>query len=786
MNKKTLRLLSFLMCIAVFAASFASCKSSDDKKKKTDKKEDSTSNVTESTESVDQITDTGDIDDPLFGNDGDFNYGYGGDYSDSVTVERPQTSGLISSGIKKAFEEGSTEDDPNLEGDGSSDDNFEIGDDIDENENNYTALIQKVGKAVSGKTRKINVQNSTAGIVFTDFDGISTNVFPTQSTLFSQATEGTAEAYLDMNGKRFNDTAPRYARSWFQVDWIITNEAGDDYKKYVDDWDSNPDYRNYYNDIFCFSKGQTLTDELNSAIDYYKMLEEANVEIYLAFGWKVGTRVQDWFGNEPLRTNIAAPRDLEQYADAAAALFKYMRNEVGLTNFNILSFYNEPDTSDSYTYRGSWDYVTIGDKCIYWAEMARECHKEFDKHSDLKDVLIMGPDSSRRLSDISDTLVNAYLRKYADDSVDAYTLHFYGYSNDDHEELYYEDFFDETVFAYNWYGPKPVFITEYYTADVDIDDLDYAWQDEVGWSASETSFFIAIANTGIKGGFSWGFTGGRLIDPTSFMVADADTARWMHPRGIESINEVHLSFYQDALLNQYVTRGSNVHNITWTGDDIRCAAFTSKNGKDFSLVVEANEKSVDKTLDINLEKSLGGKDVYLYWFNHNWTCDGNALIPQCQDVIKNVNRSISYDINGNYGVYVFTTIKPVKQVALFDEQGEVAAAVRCEKGKEITIKSELVDCGYDNINDQVEWEITRYSAAPKYTAKGEELKREDCIETGTYTSKGKLTDNGDGTMTYEATADADTDDVIAVRCTIKDGDKNRANDRYAVCMIIIR
>jgi len=798
MNKKITRIISLLMALLLML-SVAGCKET-----KTGDPADSSQptvsgDFVADPESIPEIPDDnwgdgyypGGFDipsDPFTDDFGDPNVG--GDSSTpeggfDVQVERPSVEGYaISSGIKIGYAGDEEIEDPDIPGGGG--DEFEIPEIPENDEYDFEALIQKAGKKVSGKTRQITVDNSKDGIVFTNFDGLSCNVFPTQSTLFSQQKENTAEAFLPMNGKRFNDIAPRYARSWFQIDWIVTNEAGDDYKKYADDWDSNPDYVNYYNGVYCFSDGQEISDELNSAIDYYKMLEQAGTEIYLAFGWKVGTRVQDWFGNTPTRQNIAAPRDLKQYAKAAAALFRYMRKEVGLTNFNTLSFYNEPDTAESFTYQGSWDYVTIGDKCSYWAAMARAAQKEFDSHKDLKDVLIMGPDSSRALNLVSDNLVNSYIAQYATDCVDAYTLHFYGYSASN--ARYYDTFFEECVFAHNFYANKPVYLTEYYVHEKDIiitEDTEassYAWLDDIGWNASHASFFIGMANTGINGGFKWSYVGGRLIEPTSFFVGEGETASWYHPRSVDSINNVKFAFYEESMLNSYVKEDSNVHQIEWTGDDIRAAAFTSKNGKEFSLVVEANEKSKSKTLDISLEESLGGKDVYLYWFNHKWEKDGNAIIPPCQDVLKGVTDRISYDINGEYGIYIFTTIPPVKQVAVFDKEGNPAAGVECEIGEEITISSQLIDC---DAADKVEWELVAYDAGPLYDTEGTQLKRENCLETGTYAERCKVTDNGDGTVTVKITDKATQKDVLALKCTIVDGDKDINNDRYAISNIII-
>lgn len=126
---------------------------------------------------------------------GDINPDFQG--TTDVKVERPSTEGFsISTGVKLAYEGEEDLDDlfPDLEGDTDIDIDVDI--DIEDGENQYQALIQKAGEAVSGKNREITVDNSKDGIVFTNFDGLSCNVFPTQSTLFSQQKENTAEAFL--------------------------------------------------------------------------------------------------------------------------------------------------------------------------------------------------------------------------------------------------------------------------------------------------------------------------------------------------------------------------------------------------------------------------------------------------------------------------------------------------------------------------------------------------------------------------------------------------------------
>lgn len=693
-----------------------------------------------------------------------------------ILIDRPETEGLISTGVKLSYSFDEEVDDPILDGDIGIDDDFFLDEDLDLGENTYTSLIQKQGEKVSGKTRKITVQNSTDGIVFTDFSGLSANVFPTTASLNAQKVVGDAEAFMESSGERFNDVALRYGRAWFQIDWIVTNEAGDNWTNYKENPEDNPDYKNYMNGIYCFSEGQKTTDNFDAAVKYFQMLEEAGTEVYLAFGWKVGTRVQDWFGAHPTRGDIAAPRDLKAYAKAAAALFKYMRNEVGLTNFNTLAFYNEPNRADDLSYQGSWDFVCAGDKTIYWASMARACQEEFDRHDDLKDVLIMGADDSEDMKETGENYVNPYLRNNAPDAVDCYTFHYYGYSSTNGQN--YDNYFDKCVFAYNYYE-KPCYITEYYTSHYDIpvsdgEDGAYTWTD---WNRSLGSLYIASANTGMRGAFKWTAVVSVLPDPSAWGNSDGENISWMRPIDVESINTVKHAYYQEALLNNYVPGGANVHNITWTGDDIRASAFTSKDGEDFSLVIEANEKSSERSLQINLEEALG-KDVYLYWYNFNQITDGNAIIPQCMKTFQNVEKTFSFSIDGNYGLYVFSTIKPLKQVTLFEKgTNNLGTAFNLEAGDSVTVAPEFIDCNGD---ETVKWEVKRYSGAIKSTTR----LREDFMKNDEYLNRGTLTQDGNE-MTYTVGDKAESGEIVAIRCTIVDGDDDVKNDRYAVTTIMI-
>ena len=179
-----------------------------------------------------------------------------------VVLSRPVTDGSISTGVKLG-EDSQNESVDEFETDIDNELEYEDLEEIDGIiiQTTYKPLIQKYGNETNSQSniRKIFVDNSKGGVVFKGFQGIGCNVFPTQSILESQIFSSKkyggddSEAYLELEAKRFNDISGCYARSWFQIDWIITNYAGDDYLKYEKDWEKNPDYVTYYNGQYDFN-----------------------------------------------------------------------------------------------------------------------------------------------------------------------------------------------------------------------------------------------------------------------------------------------------------------------------------------------------------------------------------------------------------------------------------------------------------------------------------------------------------------------------------------------------
>lgn len=752
MKSNLLKVLAFLLTLTMLL-SLAACKPKKDNNKKPNK---SDSQVDGS------LSDgVGDIDTDL-------------DEEIEIIISRPTLNLGISTGVKLDYISGEEEEEI-----GEEVEDEDLGDISEDEDVTYVSPVSKFGESVKGNIRTFSVKNAKSGIIHKDFQGLGCNVFPTMLSLESQQKADENIAYIELVSKRFNDISPSYARSWFQIDWMVPNYTNGDHDKYKDDPEQNPDYIAYSKGEYDFDN-----DHIYSCIEYWRMLGDAGTRVELAFGWKVAERIQDWFGEDPSRPRISAPKDLKRYADAAKALLIYCYDQ-GLRNMDILSYYNEPHRVENSGWHDSWDYATLGDKRVYWGEMATLARKELDSDKRTKNVEIWGTEPAGTINLFTPEYMNVYLYQHYSDIVDVFTFHEYyaGHLGKTYSEGMYSNFYDACAKARGFYKNTTLAVTEFFAADRDVPETvwGYAWYKYGGWNSSYASYVIALANNGWHTGFSWGYTGGYIGDPTNFMVGEGEHVAWSAPNNLETAADVRYNFYHMSMLNNYIPEHANVHNMTYTGEDLHSAAFTSEDGKDFALLVEKNEGGKALEFKVNLQQSLGGKDINVFRFvyeesTRNTDRNIQATIPELYDTIKGVNKRFSYKedstANGRYAIYIFTTLEPLAQIELYDAatgKQAVASELNLADGNSITINSHLIDCK----SETVEWEIKQYSVLPDNSKNPQIDKRK--VKNA---DLGTLTKNGNS-VTYTAAADAKNGDIIALRAKIK------GTNRFASAIIEI-
>ncbi len=287
------------------------------------------------------------------------------------------------------------------------------------------------------------------------------------------------------------------------------------------------------------------------------------------------------------------------------------------------------------------------------------------------------------------------------------------------------------------------------------------------WDTSYTSYFIAAANTGSHGLANWQY-GSSLYGSRFVESSFADGMGSLYSVGSKvSDYKVTTNFRLAALLQRYVPAHSDVLMNTWEGDDLRVSSFKLEDGN-YTFVVEAKKTDAARTINLKLDKAVG--KLYRYHFVESLSDTDNRKLQGTlirSDKSFASAASITDTIDGEYGVYVYSTKASVKQIEL-DKGVETI-----KKNNTLTIKAKLLDCGN---NSNIKWEI---SAASKND--GKSLADKNLM--GDVKTKGSISGNG-LTCTYTPGANASSGDSIAIRATLLNADGTES-DTYSVAVIFI-
>lgn len=586
----------------------------------------------------------------------------------------------------------------------------------------YTSPFAAVGKQVSGQTRTIDVNNDR--VVYKNFIGLGANHSTLYSSKYCQDKYGIKSPYFDLEAKRWNTSSMSLVRVWFQYDYFITNEETD-YKNVP--VSENRDYKNYKNGVFDFN-----SDSMKASVDYFKEWKKSDTKVLLDLGWYHGSRIQNWFGIQNTQSDLAAaPYDIDACSKATVALLKYLRNDLGLTNIQYISYANEINA-----YSSSREFTVIGDQYTYYAMLMKEMKRQINNDSTLKDkIAVCGAEIA------SDYEPLAWFGKNCKDIF--YHNNFHVYFSENNKQKYgekYEDFVWWQYLKMNDVANGNVLHTEFSAAAFECDGGN-VWKN---WENSYAGVFIAAANTGIKGLLSWGFSTMYMGDPLYYEIGgDKDGSAFKSPKSISDVDEVYGKSNIFGLLGQYASHGMDVLYCERTGDDLRVTALRDSDGN-YTLVVEANDAKTQRHIDINFAKSIN-KTFYRFTYNRNTPVDANLTLPSCNKTFNNIISTLYDTLEKDYGVYIYTTKKPIKQINL----AVVGKSVK--PGDTVNLGATMVDC---SSSDKILYKISK--------ATGE---------------KGTLSQNG----VYTVPKNAKSGDVVSVKAYLE-GDSNV----YAICLIEVK
>ncbi len=494
---------------------------------------------------------------------------------------------------------------------------------------------------IFGNTELRKASVKTKEVIDNDYIGAGCNVFPNAFSDYAKR-EGYNEVYWELEKHHIMKAKPHCIRMWFQIDWVV-----DTLEQYVSgDW-------------------QFQNPEMQSAVKYCEIFREAGVEVELDFGWKVGSKVQDWFsigGVAPEQKHCAAPSDLYNYGKAAVATLEYLILEKGCDNVKYITFYNEvsphPDSSRHY------DYAMHGDGLAYWAAMAKYT-KAFLDRSPLKgQVEIWAAEECSGHEKVMDRM-NILIP----DAFARHTVHKYALTYDEVCK------WGEEIFKpHN--GGKPVILTEFGNS----------YRTTASYDMNTVCNLLSGANHGISGAFIWVMAGSPLVDPLNWMHAGKDSdnsyQHWTFFPIAETLEDCGESFYELCLLNHYLPKHCKALKSEFYGDfkDVRINAF-SKEGE-YTVVVESKGDNRNN-VRIELDKHIG-KTFYRHTYKRRQKGEGNLIIHPVDKVME-IDNVIEDTLSLDYSLVVYTTMKPVTQV-IMDK-----VDIKAKAGEKIKVGASLLD-----------------------------------------------------------------------------------------------
>lgn len=311
-------------------------------------------------------------------------------------------------------------------------------------------------------------------------------------------------------------------------------------------------------------------------------------------------------------------------------------------NIKYLTFYNEPD-GGNYTERGDFVVGDGIDRRPYWAKMLKKCAAEL-KNVGLADLKLWACETAGD-AEMQNSFIDL-MQEECKGMVDCYTGHKYQVSH-----KYAPELFDPIVRAC---GDVPFLMTE---CGQNYGNIDFAW------NMNEVQLFQDLVKHKVSGALIWCLNGMPITDPCSFTMRNP-IDYWDCPQFDGAIDNVRENYYRWAMLSHYIpNHAKSVVSDVISGSEknIRVSAFTT--GDDYTVVLEINnEIKGDRNIEIALNKHIG-KKFYKHVYKMPCLRDGNATLPvACGEIFA--DDIIRDTVNSDYQEVVYTTIKPVTQVIL--------------------------------------------------------------------------------------------------------------------------
>ena len=465
---------------------------------------------------------------------------------------------------------------------------------------------------------------NTDEVLTNDFMGIGANDIP-MALMSESRLKGFRNVYWPVYRHRMQKSKPAALRVWFQLDWVIDNEAD-------------------YNSGNCNFE----SDKMRAFYPYLDMYEAAGIEIEFNFGWKAGTAIQEWFsipetgvpkeGGGGDGRAASAPRNFEGFAKCCAATVKELCENRGYTCIKHLTFYNESNYGDDSMVHG--DFLGYkGQSKEMWEKMLRLVDAELQKNGAKKYVDYWLAEESG-IDEVELEWMH-YMKTHCKEFLSAHTFHRYFRKHDDRLN-YFKKIRSECE-------DKPVIASEF-----------AVYSNNPQWEMNNVEYVMSLMRSGLNGGFYWIIQGVMLTDPTWLYLRGSEcTNWWMPPYEEEGLTSEAVPYHEFSLFTHYMPRHSKVLCSNTAEKDLRIEAIETPDGN-YTVFVECNSTTFDKEINLHFQKNIG-KTFYKHVYRRNVKRDGNLAVPPTEKAIA-VEDTLKDNVGNEYCLVAYTTLPEFAQV----------------------------------------------------------------------------------------------------------------------------
>lgn len=457
-----------------------------------------------------------------------------------------------------------------------------------------------------------------------DFIGIGANDLP-MARMPESRQKGFRDVYWPVYRHRLIKSQPAALRVWFQLDWVVDNEA----------------------DYNC-GKCNFESDKMHAFYPYLDAYEAAGIEVEFNFGWKAGTTIQEWFSVP--ETSVpkehgggdgraaSAPRNFEGFAKCCAATVKELCESRGYTCIKHLTFYNESNYGDSSRVHG--DFLGYyGHSKEMWEKMLRLVDAELQKNGAKKYVDYWLAEESG-LDEIELEWMH-YMKTHCKEFLSVNTFHRYFRKHDDRL-----DYFGKIRRECE---DKPAVASEF-----------AVYLDTPLWNMNNIEYVMSLLHSGLNGGLYWILQGVMLTDPTWLYLRGSDISNWWLPAYEKNgMTTETIPYHEFSLFTHYMPRHSKVLCSDTSEKDLRIEAIETPDGH-YTVFLECNDTAFDKEVTVKFPKNIG-KTFYKHVYRRGVKRDGNLAVPASEKAIA-VADTLKDNVGKDYSLVAYTTMPEFLQV----------------------------------------------------------------------------------------------------------------------------